>query len=434
MKTRALLLAASVAFSGVLQAEDWPQWRGPDGQGHATSASAPTHFSETQNLAWKTPLPGRGHSSPVIMGEQIWLTTALENPASPDEAKRRLAANTGDQPLTVLSSVSLRALCLNKATGEIQHDIQLLNVKDPQWVHQLNSYASPTPVLEAGRLYCHFGAYGSACVDTSTESLLWQNQELSIQHENGPGSTPVLWKDHLIFHCDGSDQQYITALDKNTGKTAWKTQRSGQMRENPQQKKAYGTPLIVPMQDGQPVVVSTAADWLYGYDPQTGKELWKLAYGQLGFSMSPRPVAGHGMVYFSTSFSPPTIMAVKYEGLDKPQLAWSSKKNAPSIPSPLLVGDELYFVNDGGILSCLDAHSGEEVYRERLGGKFTASLTHAAGHIYACSREGVVTVVKAGRKFEIVATNQLDGGLYASPAIVDSKLFIRSDTALYCFK
>jgi outer membrane protein assembly factor BamB len=434
MKTRALLLAASVAFSGVLHAEDWPQWRGPDGQGHATSASAPTHFSETQNLAWKTPLPGRGHSSPVIMGEQIWLTTALENPASPDEAKRRLAANTGDQPLTVLSSVSLRALCLNKATGEIQHDIQLLNVKDPQWVHQLNSYASPTPVLEAGRLYCHFGAYGSACVDTSTESLLWQNQELSIQHENGPGSTPVLWKDHLIFHCDGSDQQYITALDKNTGKTAWKTQRSGQMRENPQQKKAYGTPLIVPMQDGQPVVVSTAADWLYGYDPQTGKELWKLAYGQLGFSMSPRPVAGHGMVYFSTSFSPPTIMAVKYEGLDKPQLAWSSKKNAPSIPSPLLVGDELYFVNDGGILSCLDAHSGEEVYRERLGGKFTASLTHAAGHIYACSREGVVTVVKAGRKFEIVATNQLDGGLYASPAIVDSKLFIRSDTALYCFK
>jgi outer membrane protein assembly factor BamB len=434
MKTRALLLAASVAFSGVLHAEDWPQWRGPDGQGHATSASAPTHFSETQNLAWKTPLPGRGHSSPVIMGEQIWLTTALENPASPDEAKRRLAANTGDQPLTVLSSVSLRALCLNKATGEIQHDIQLLNVKDPQWVHQLNSYASPTPVVEAGRLYCHFGAYGSACVDTSTESLLWQNQEISIQHENGPGSTPVMWKDHLIFHCDGSDQQYITALDKNTGKTAWKTQRSGQMRENPQQKKAYGTPLIVTMQDGQPVVVSTAADWLYGYDPQTGKELWKLAYGSLGFSMSPRPVAGHGMVYFSTSFSPPTIMAVKYEGLDKPQLAWSSKKNAPSIPSPLLVGDELYFVNDGGILSCLDAHSGEEVYRERLRGKFTASLTHAAGHIYACSREGVVTVVKAGRKFEVIATNQLDGGLYASPAIVDGRLFIRSDTALYCFK
>jgi outer membrane protein assembly factor BamB len=368
------------------------------------------------------------------MGEQIWLTTALENPASPDEAKRRLAANTGDQPLTVLSSVSLRALCLNKATGEIQHDIQLLNVKDPQWVHQLNSYASPTPVVEAGRLYCHFGAYGSACVDTSTESLLWQNQEISIQHENGPGSTPVMWKDHLIFHCDGSDQQYITALDKNTGKTAWKTQRSGQMRENPQQKKAYGTPLIVTMQDGQPVVVSTAADWLYGYDPQTGKELWKLAYGSLGFSMSPRPVAGHGMVYFSTSFSPPTIMAVKYEGLDKPQLAWSSKKNAPSIPSPLLVGDELYFVNDGGILSCLDAHSGEEVYRERLRGKFTASLTHAAGHIYACSREGVVTVVKAGRKFEVIATNQLDGGLYASPAIVDGRLFIRSDTALYCFK
>ena len=416
-----------------LHAENWQQWRGPDGQGHASSVQAPITFGEKQNLAWKRELPGRGYSSPVIWGDQIWVTTAIEKPASPEEAERRLKANTGDQPVTVLSSVLLRAICVDKASGEIQQDIELLEVRDPQWVHQLNSYASPTPVIEDGRLYCHFGAFGTVCVDTTSGSPLWRNQENLIQHENGPGSSPVLWKDLLLFHCDGSDQQYVTALDKTTGKAVWKTTRSGEMHANPQQKKAYGTPLVADL-NGTPTAISTGADWLYGYDPATGKELWKVAYGQLGFSMSPRPVVGNGMIYFSTSFSPPTIFALKYEGLKTPAVAWSSKKNAPSIPSPLLVGKELYFVNDGGILSCLDALTGDEVYRERLGGKFTSSLTHAGGHIYACSREGVVTVVKAGREFGVVATNNLDGGIYSSPAIVDEALFLRTDKALYRFK
>lgn len=426
---RSVFAAVLLVVSSVPAAENWPQWRGPEGQGHAVTTGVPVKFGEKEHVAWKREIVGRGYSSPVIWGDQVWVTTAVEKQASPEEAERRLKANTGDQPVTVLESVSLHAVCVDKLTGEIVHDIEVLNVKEPQWVHQLNSYASPTPVIEEGRLYCHFGAFGTACVDTASGSPLWRNQETHINHENGPGSSPVLFENLLIFHCDGSDAQYVTALDKNTGKQAWKTARSGEMRPNPQQKKAYGTPLIVDM-NGTPTVVSTGADWLYGYEPKTGKELWKLNYGHFAFSMSPRPVAGNGMIFFSTSFSP-VMVAVKYAGLKQPQIAWSNKKNAPNIPSPLLVDGELYFLNDGGILSCVDAKTGEEVYRERLGGKFTSSLTLIDGHIYACSREGVVSVVKPGRKFEVVASNTMEGGIYSSPAAVDGAIFLRTDKALY---
>ncbi len=414
-----------------IHAQDhWPQWRGPTGQGHAATQGLPLTWSETELVTWKRELPGRGWSSPVIWGRQVWVTTAVEKAATPEETAKRLKANTGDQPVTVLESVSLRAVCIDRDSGEIISDNEVLNVKEPQWVHQLNSYASPTPVLEAGRLYCHFGAFGTACVDTQSGSVLWRNQETQIMHENGPGSTPVLWRDKLIFHCDGSDKQFVCALDKNTGKIAWKTDRSGEMHANPQQKKAYGTPLIIDM-NGQPTAVSTGADWVYGYAPDSGRELWKVAYGQLGFSMSPRPVAGLGMIFFSTSFGKPEVFALKYEGLKTPEIVWHSFKNGPNIPSPLLVGDELYTVSDGGIFSSVDARTGSEHYRERVGGKFTSSPLWADGRIYVCSREGVTTVLKPGKTFEILAQNKLEGGIYSSPAAVDGALYIRTDKALY---
>lgn len=423
------LLALSLAFATHAD-QNWPQWRGPDGQGHAQAKGLPLTWSETEGIAWKRELPGRGWSSPVIWGKQVWVTTAVEKEATAEEKAKRLKANSGDQPVTVLESVSLRALCLDRDTGEIISDNELLNVKEPQWVHQLNSYASPTPVIEEGRLYAHFGTFGTACLATDSGSVLWRNQETQIMHENGPGSTPVVWEDKLIFHCDGSDKQFVCALDKNTGKMVWKTDRSGKMHDNPQQKKAYGTPLIIDM-NGQTTAVSTGADWLYGYDPQTGKELWKVPYGQLGFSMSPRPVAGLGMVFFSSSFGKPEVFALKYEGLKKPEVVWHSFKNGPNIPSPLLVGEELYTISDGGIFSCVDARTGKEHYRERVGGKFTSSPLFADGRIYIGSREGVTTVLKPGTKFEILAKNTLDGSIMGSPAALDGALFVRSDKAMY---
>ena len=420
-----LLLLNSVSITG-----NWPEWRGPSAQGQANASGLPETWSETSNVAWKTPLPGRGHSTPVMWGDHIWLTTAIEKTATSEEAKRRLESNTGDQPLVVLSSVSLRAVCVDRNSGKILHDIELLNVKDPQWAHQLNSYASPTPVLEEGRLYAHFGSFGTVALDTKTQKVLWKNEELNVMHENGPGSTAVLHGDRLISHFDGSDQQFIAAFDKNTGKLAWKTSRSGEMDPRPQQKKAYGTPLIVTI-NGQPQVVSSAANNIYGYDPQTGQELWKIHYGELGFSMSTVPVADDQQIYFSTAFGKSAVIALKHAGVKTPEVAWRNNKNAPKMCSPVLHNDLLFYVDDGGIVSCVDVKTGEAFYRERIGGKFSASPIFADGKLYFSSREGVVTVIASSKEFKILSQNTLDGSLMASPIADGSALFLRTDKALY---
>ncbi|MEN3939810.1 PQQ-binding-like beta-propeller repeat protein [Prosthecobacter sp. SYSU 5D2] len=427
MRLPLLLFFFTVSFAA---AENWPEWRGVGGQGISAAKSLPETWSETSGVAWKTELPGRGHSTPVIWGEQIWLTTAIEKAASAEEAEKRLKNNTGDQPVTVLESVSLRAVCVDRASGKILQEVELLNVKEPQWVHQLNSYASPSPIIEEGRLYAHFGSFGTACLDTVTHEVLWKNQELQIMHENGPGSTPVVWEKLLVIHFDGSDQQFIAAFDKENGKLVWKTARTGEMRENPQQRKAYGTPLVLEM-NGKPVVVSPAADWIYGYEAATGKELWKVPYGELGFSMSVRPVADESQIYFSTCFGKSQVMALKYAGLEVPEVAWRNNKNAPKMCSPVLANGLLFYVDDGGIVSCVDCQTGEALYRERLGGKFSASPILADGKLYFSSREGVVTVVPAAKEFKILAQNSLDGGLMASPVAVDGVLYLRTDKALY---
>ncbi|MFC5455110.1 PQQ-binding-like beta-propeller repeat protein [Prosthecobacter fluviatilis] len=421
----ALLLLSTASYAG-----NWPEWRGPSAQGHASASGLPETWSETSNVAWKTALPGRGHSTPVMWGEQIWLTTALETAATAEEAKRRLETNTGDQPLTVLGSVSLRAVCVDRGSGKILHDIELLNVKDPQWAHQLNSYASPSPVLEEGRLYAHFGSFGTVALDTKTLKVLWKNQELNVMHENGPGSTAVLHGDRLIAHFDGSDAQFIAAFDKNTGKLAWKTPRSGEMDPRPQQRKAYGTPLVATI-NGQSQVVSSAANNIYGYDPQTGAELWKIHYGELGFSMSTVPVVDEQQIYFSTAYGKSAVVALKYAGLKTPEVAWRNNKNAPKMCSPVLHDGLIFYVDDGGIVSCVDTKTGEAYYRERIGGKYSSSPILADGKLYFCSREGVVTIVNATKEFKILAQNTMDGAIMASPIADGGALFIRTDKALY---
>ena len=436
----AALLTCALGLAMDSSAADWPQWRGADGQGHAEGKGYPVTWSDTENIAWKTEIPGRGWSSPVIMGNEVWMTTAIEVPIDPAKEKERLKTNTGDQPLTVLEAVKFHAVCLDKISGKLLYDIELHVEKDPQWVHKLNSYASCTPVAEQGRLYCHFGTFGTFCADTTNAKVLWKNTDaaLKLMHENGPGSSPVLWNDRIIFHGDGSDAQWIAAINKNTGKLAWKTARSGEMNANPQLKKSYATPLVVEV-SGKPVLFSQGANWLYGYDPANGKELWKVGYGTLGFSLSARPVARNGIFYMSTGYSKPQIMAVKYADMSTPEIAWSFDKSAPTMPSPLLVGDELYFVNDGGIFVCLDSKTGAEHYRERLaestgpkrmGGTYNASPLFAGGHIYVFNREGVTHVIEPGRTYRKLADNKITAQIMASPAAVDGALFIRSENAL----
>jgi outer membrane protein assembly factor BamB len=234
----------------------------------------------------------------------------------------------------------------------------------------------------------------------------------------------------MIVHLDGSDRQFITALNKNTGMVAWKTDRSGEMRSNPQMKKSYGTPVVVKI-NGKDQIVSPASDWVYSYDPATGKELWKLSYGVLGFSVVPRPVVGNGFIYMSTGFMKPELLAIKYEGVKEPRIEWRISKGSTNMPSPLLIGDEIYIVNDGGILLCANAHTGEEYYRERLGGKFSSSPIYADGKLYVGSREGIMFVVQPGKQFKILAQNTMEGAIMATPAAVDGALFVRTDKGLF---
>jgi len=432
--TLGLVTAACVAVAShvAVAADPWPQWRGPDGQGHAAAAhDLPVTWSEQEHVRWKTPLPGRGWSSPVIGGGLVWMTTAVEQPGTEAERKRRLEGKASNQPLTVAGPVSLRALGVDAESGRLVHDVELLTVAEPQPIHALNSFASPSPVLAGNRLYCHFGDFGTACLDTTTARVVWTSRELRLNHENGPGSTPVLWKDRLIVHVDGSDTQAIAAFDAATGAVAWKTPRSGTLRADPQLKKAYGTPLILPL-GGRDVVVSPAADWLYGYDPATGAELWKQSYGGLGFSIVPRPVFAHGLLFMSTSFMQPEILALRLDaGTAAPEIAWREKKGAPTMPSPLVVGDELYMISEKGIATCLDARTGKPVWAERLAGNFSSSPLFADGRIYVGSREGKTYVLRPGPQAEVLATNELEGGIFATPAAVGRAIYLRTEGAVY---
>ncbi len=436
---RCVVSSAAVAVAWCLsglaawsaETAEWPQWRGPGGQGHAPAAAdLAITWNDTDNVVWKTAIPGRGWSSPVMDAKTLWMTTAVETPLT-EEEKKQPAGGKAAMALTKARKVTLRAFGVDREAGKVVADIALFEVANPDPIHALNSFASPTPLLENGKLYCHFGTNGTACVDTATQAIVWKNADLRLKHENGPGSTPVLFQDSLIVHCDGSDVQFLAALDKNTGKVAWRTPRSGTLKSDPQLKKAYGTPLILEI-EGRKVLLSTGADWLYGYDPATGRELWKLSYGVLGFSVVPRPVAAHGLLYISTSFMQPEVLAVRLgDGATTPEIAWRAKKGAPQMPSPLVVGDELYLVSDKGVATCMDAKTGEVHWSERLGGNFCSSPLFADGRIYVGNREGDMFVLEPGKTLKIIATNKVDGAVMASPAAVGKSLFVRTDRTLY---
>jgi outer membrane protein assembly factor BamB len=402
-----LLCFVHVSTLSARAADDWPQFRGPDGQGHAEAAGLPTKFSETEHVAWKTAVPGQGWSSPVIQGNEIWITTAL------DEGH------------------DLRAICVDRQTGEIVHDVNVFQVARPPKVHATNGWASPTPIIEKGRVYVHFGTCGTACLETKTAKVLWRNDDLKLDHEVGPGSSPALFGNLLVLNCDGFDVRYVAALDMQAGKLAWKTDRSGVIDKEGTYKKAFSTPLVINV-DGGWQAISPGAERVVSYDPLTGRELWFVRYD--GFSNVPRPVYAHGLVYVCTGYSPPKLLAIRPDGqgdVTANHVAWEYTRQVPAKPSPLVVGDELYMVTESGVATCLDARTGEEVWSERLDGKISASPIFADGKMYFASEEGQVTVIRPGTQFEPLAVNQLDGRFMASPAVAGKALFLRTDTHLY---
>ena len=271
---------------------------------------------------------------------------------------------------------------------------------------------------------------GCACLDISTGEVVWRQLDLEVAHENGAGSSPVLWGDFLFIHCDGIDTQYIVALDKDSGEIAWKTPRTGKLHPNIQLHKSYATPLVTNV-GGKAVLVSPAADWLYGYEPSTGKELWKLKYGAIGFSNSARPVFGHGLLYVCTGFMKSQLLAIEYNGAEDPSITWRHSKQVPAVACPVLVGDELYFASDNGVATCLDAKTGEVHWTKRIGKRFWASPVHCEGRIYYFDRGGATTVVAASKDYQHISDNELDGSLFSSAAVVDGNLVLRTDKAVY---
>lgn len=424
-------LLASVADARA--ADTWPRFRGPTGDGHAASTNLPTSWSEGHNVTWKVPVPGQGHSSPVIADGQIWLTTALTTELTEEQKQRGLEGLSDRDSLDLVASLSLRVVCFDLHSGKQLHDIEAFAVDAPEPIHYTNTYASPTAVVHDGRLYAYFGSYGTAAIDCKTGEVLWRNSDFSVVHQNGPGSSPLLWQDLLIANYDGTDQQFVVALHTENGKLAWKTDRSGALSPSPAMRKAYCTPVVVQTQRGAELV-SLGASWVYGYDPRTGSELWKANYGNLGYSTVPCPVVGHGMAYVCTSYDRSRLLAVKLGGhgdVTKTHVVWTSDSQIPKKPSLLLSGQELLCCNDTGVMTCFDALDGQELWRARIGGNFAASPILAGGLVYLFDQEGKTTVLKAGREHIEVAVNELDEGCNASPAIAEDAFIVRTSGHLY---
>jgi outer membrane protein assembly factor BamB len=383
-------------------AEDWPQFRGPGGQGHSSGRSLPLEWGETRNIAWKVPVAGRGWSSPVVAGERVWLTTATRDGRD----------------------TSLRLLAYDVADGRQALDVEVFRSRSTELLNAKNSHASPTPIVDGERVYVHFGAEGTAAVST-TGRIEWKvRHEYESQHGNG--GSPVLHGGLLILNCDGFDTAFVVALDVGTGKTRWR-----RFRHQPW-SQAYSTPLAIRVGE-RDQIVSVGAFKAFAYEPETGREIWRVSYAD-GFSNVPRPVFGHGLVFIATGFQQPSILAVRPDGkgdVTRTHVAWSLARAAPHTPSPLLVGDELYFVNDGGIASCVDARTGALRWQQRLGAAVSASPVFADGRIYFLDEEGRTTVVKPGATFERLAINDLQAPTLASMAVAHGSFFIRTASHLY---
>ncbi|HKE87719.1 MAG TPA: PQQ-binding-like beta-propeller repeat protein [Vicinamibacterales bacterium] len=407
MRLTPVLLSLAVAVTRV-SAEDWPQFRGPTGQGHATERGLPLEWGESRNILWKTPVPGFGWSSPVVAGGKVWLTTVVETKEKRDRV-----------------SASLRALAFDVETGKELVNVEVFQIKDAGVINPKNSRASPTPIIDGDRVYVHFGADGTAALSTSGQ-ILW-TARLPYESQHGNGGSPIVYRDLLIVNCDGNGgEAYVAALDTATGKIRWKTPR----RKPADQ--AYSTPLVITVGD-RDEVVSAGAYRAAAYDPLTGQEIWRVSYGD-GFSNVPRPVFGNGLVYIATGFQTPSLIAVRPEGkgdVTRTNVAWTITRGAPYTPSPLLIGEDFYYVSDTGVLSLADASTGKIAWQQRLGGNYSASPVFADGRIYFQSEEGETTVIAPGKEFKKLAVNRLDGYTLASMAVSGGSLFIRSHSHLY---
>lgn len=405
----AVLLLATLPAASAGETE-WPQFRGPTGQGISAAANVPVEWNPTKNVAWKVELPGRGWSSPVLSAGKIYLTAAINDSGG--------------------SELTLHALCLDATNGKVLWNTELFrpDAASTATMHRKNSPASPTPIIAGERLYTHFGHMGTAALDL-TGKILWRQNEVKYSPVHGGGGSPVLVGESLIFNADGAESPFIIGLDANSGTVRWKT-----LRNFPAKRSfSFSTPLAIEVNSATQVV-SPASAAVGAYDPQDGRELWRVTYPE-GYSVIPRPAFAHGLVFVSSGFDKAVLYAIKAAGAagdaTKANVVWSQRKGAPNTPSAVVTGDEIYFVSDSGIATCADARTGKVHWNERVGGDFSASPIAAEGRIYFQNETGIGTVVRAAKTFQVLARNDLRERTFASPAVIDGALFIRSEMHLW---
>lgn len=409
---RSLLLCLVIALAGAAPVQaDWPDWRGPTADGHTDAANLPLRWSESENVAWKTAIHDKGHSSPVVQDGQIWITTAKED------------------------GTVLYAVAVDGETGAIVHDISVFEVADPQRIHPLNSYATPSPAIEPGRVYVHYGSLGTACIDTKSGQVLWRRTDLNCDHMQGPASSPVLVDNLVILTVEGTDKQFIAALDKKDGSTVWMYNRPADLYTGVQgvYMKSYQTPVLLTI-DGERQLVSNGALMAAGHDLRTGEERWRIRYKE--DSTISRIVAGNGMLFINTGGPPggTELWGVREGGtgdLTDTNVVWKMTEEVPHESSPVLVGDLLYTLSDAGVLKCLQAATGEMLWNHEMGAKCSAALLAAPGRIYVSTKKGKTTVIAPGKEYSELAVNQLDDELWTSPAVLDNSLILRTKTHLY---
>lgn len=385
---------------------EWPQFRGPEGDGVSATAGLPVRWSDTEGVAWKTPIPGLGWSSPVVRGDRVYLTTAVPE---------------GE-------GQSLRLVCVDARTGDLLWNKEVFRQETTAKMHEKNSHASPTPIVTADAVYVHFGPYGTARTTLDGE-VVWRTA-LPYKPVHGTGGSPALAGDLLVICCDGGDEQCVVGLDTRTGEIRWKTPRGTQ----PRRGFSFATPLVCTVAD-RTMAVCPGSDAVCAYDPRSGVELWRADYPG-GYSVIPRPVCAAGLVVVSSGYDKPVLLAIDPTGsgnVTDTHVRWRMDRAAPHTPSPLVVGAELYCVSDNGIATCVDVHTGTEHWRERLGGNYSASPFAAGGKIYFHEESGETIVVEAGRTFTEVARSRLAEGerTFASFAVTGPALLVRTESHLY---
>lgn len=445
MKQRALILVHAIAvvviatsFHSSTEAaagdSNWSQWRGSEGSGVSDETRLPAEWSADKNIKWKTPISGRGHSSPIVWGNRVFLTTDIEGDVVPGATAVRhmMEGQEFKHPDSVGADRkhTLKVICLDRDSGKIVWERTAYEGAVYDNRHRKGSFASPTPAADSSRVYAWFGSEGIYCYDFSGKQL-WKGSLGPIATMGmGPGSSPVLFENLVILQCDedSGEKSLIVALDRRTGKEAWRSPRHVQA--------SWSTPLIV-RTPRRVELITSGNELIISYDPRTGKELWRL-HGHESNAI-PSPVAGHGMVFVSAGFPVKRTFAVKLGGsgdlTNSNNVVWKYEKGSAYVPSPILYGDYLYLMTDRGMLTCLDAETGAVKYeggRVPIPATFTASPVAFEGKILLVSEDGDTFVIKAGPAHELITTNSIGEPVYASPAIADGMIFIRGERSLYC--